>query len=199
MDETDLFENLIPLRIALLGQSMVGKSALTYRFIKNKFPDEFDATIEDSYSFPVEINGFQCHLEILDTAGQDDYQTMIDTWINNADGFMLVYSIDNKESFESVKLRYERIIRIKDDEKYAILIVGNKCDLEEKRKVSKEEVETYCESINAKFLETSALKSINVRESFLYLSHCLLEFFSNEKAIIKPVEKRKKCCYCCNF
>ena len=96
-------ENSIPLKIAVLGQSMVGKSALTFRFINNKFPKEHDTTIEDAYSIPAKIDDTPCQLEILDTAGQDDYQTMLDTWINSAEGFILVYSIDNKESFESVK------------------------------------------------------------------------------------------------
>ena len=104
-DANSQSENGIPLKIAVLGQTLVGKSALTFRFINNKFPNEHDTTIEDAYSIPAKIDDINCQLEILDTAGQDDYQTMLDTWINSCDGFILVYSIDNKESFESVKIR----------------------------------------------------------------------------------------------
>ena len=107
-------EYSVSLKIAVLGQSMVGKSALTFRFINNKFPTEHDTTIEDSYSIPAKVDDIQCQLEILDTAGQDDYQTMLDTWINSADGFILVYSIDNSESFESTKTRYDRIMKLKE-------------------------------------------------------------------------------------
>ena len=113
-DQTESSEtSSIPLKIAVLGQTMVGKSALTFRFINNRFPTEHDTTIEDSYSIPATIDDIQCQLEILDTAGQDDYQTMLDTWINSADGFLLIYSIDNKESFESTKVRYERFMKLK--------------------------------------------------------------------------------------
>ena len=69
---------------------------------------------------------------------------MLDTWINSADGFILVYSIDNKESFESTKTRYDRIMKLKADQKVSVVIVGNKCDLEDKRQISREEVENYC-------------------------------------------------------
>ena len=183
MDESvqDPSEYSVPLKIAVLGQSMVGKSALTFRFINNKFPTEHDTTIEDSYSIPAKIDDIQCKLEILDTAGQDDYQTMLDTWINSADGFILVYSIDNKESFESTKTRYDRIIRLKEGQKVSIIVVGNKCDLEDKRQVSKEEVEKYCNEMNISFLEASALNTINVKESFLTVSRGLLQINFPEK------------------
>ena len=87
----DLPSEAVDLKIAVLGKSLVGKSALTYRFINDKFPTDHDTTIEDQYSIPTQIDGIECRLEILDTAGQDDYQSMLDTWINSADGFILVY------------------------------------------------------------------------------------------------------------
>ena len=174
-------ENGIPLKIAVLGQTLVGKSALTFRFINDKFPNEHDTTIEDSYSFTAKIDDINCQLEILDTAGQDDYQTMLDTWINSSDGFVLVYSIDNKDSFESTKKRYERILKLKGDQKVAIVVAGNKCDLEESRKVSREEAENFCNSNKLTFMETSALKVINVKETFLSCARGLLQINFPEK------------------
>ena len=198
MDESSsvISENSIPLKIAVLGQSMVGKSALTFRFINNKFPTEHDTTIEDAYSIPAKIDDTQCQLEILDTAGQDDYQTMLDTWINSADGFILVYSIDNKESFESTKTRYERILKLKVDQKVSIIIAGNKCDLEENRQVSREEVENFCRTNKINFLETSALKTINVKEIFLYVARGLLQINFPEKYKNNDKEAGKKRCFC---
>ena len=199
MDDTSSYsssENSIPLKIAVLGQSMVGKSALTFRFINNKFPTEHDTTIEDSYSIPAKIDGTQCILEILDTAGQDDYQTMIDTWINSADGFILVYSIDSKESFESTKIRYERILKLKTGVKVSIILAGNKCDLEERRQVNREEVENFCYTNKIKFLETSALKTINVKELFLYVARGLLQIQFPEKYKNNNNVDIKKRCYC---
>ena len=198
MDESSsvISENSVPLKIAVLGQSMVGKSALTFRFIKNKFPTEHDTTIEDAYSIPAKIDDIQCQLEILDTAGQDDYQTMLDTWINSVEGFILVYSIDNKESFESTKTRYERILKLKADQKVSIIIVGNKCDLEENRQVSREEVENFCHKNKINFLEASALKTINIKETFLYVSRGLLQIHFPEKYKNNDKEAGKKRCFC---
>ena len=184
----------IDLKIAVLGKSLVGKSALTYRYIKDKFPEEHDTTIEDQYTIPIEIEGIQCKLEILDTAGQDDYQSMLDTWINSVDGFILVYSIDDKDSFESMKMRYERIIKNKGNNKFSIIVAGNKCDLEDKRKVSKEEAENYCNGLNIDFMETSALEKINVKECFLTCARNLLKIKCPKK--FPSDNDGKKKCFC---
>ena len=186
----------VPLKIAILGQLMVGKTALTFRFINNKFPAEHDTTIEDSYSIPAKIDDIQCQLEILDTAGKEDYQTMLDTWINSSDGFILVYSIDSKESFKSTKARYDRISKLKEGQKSSIIIVGNKCDLEEKRQVSKDDAEKFCNNNNISFLETSALNSINVKEAFLCVARGLLKITFPEKYKDGNLSNNKKNCYC---
>ena len=190
--------NVIELKIAVLGNSMVGKSALTFRFINNKFPTEHDTTIEDSYSIPTRINDFDCQLEILDTAGQDDYQTMLDTWINASEGFLLVYSIDNKESFESLKSRIDRIKSLKEGSKFAVVIVGNKCDLENKREVQKDEVEKFANSKGLMFLEASALQTINVKEAFLAVAQEMIKVKFPEKFKGGKGDdgSEKKMCYC---
>ena len=190
-------EKAIPLKIAVLGESMVGKSALAFRFIKNKFPKEHDTTIEDSYSIPAKIDDIQCQFEILDTAGLENYQAMLDTWINSVEGFILVYSIDKKITFESIKMRYEMIVELKRDKIYSIIIVGNKCDLEESREVSREEVENFCNTNNIFFLESSALKIINVKEIFLCVARGLLKQYFPEKFNKNDGGDNSKNCYCC--
>ena len=182
--------DVIELKLAVLGQTLVGKSALTYRFISDKFPTENDTTIEDQYKINTTIDEHNCRLEILDTAGQDDYQSMLDTWINFAEGFVLVYSIDDRESFESLKDKYDRVVKNKSDDVYSVIIVGNKCDLEDKRKVTKEEGESYAKSKGVDFMEVSALKTINVKETFVKLAHNLLE----KKVTQKTEAGGDKCC-----
>lgn len=186
-------QEVIELKIAVLGKSLVGKSALTYRFINDKFPNEHDTTIEDQYRIPIKIDGYDCRMEILDTAGQDDYQSMLDMWIGFAQGFILVYSIDDKESFESTRMRYERIVKNKQNQNYSIIIVGNKCDLEDKRKVSREEAESYCNGLNVYFLEVSALDRINVKETFLTVAKDMLNKLLPQPALI---DDKKKRCFC---
>ena len=187
--------DIVTLKIAVLGKTLVGKSALTFRFIKDRFPNEHDTTIEDQYTVPTQIDGIECRLEILDPAGQDDYQTMLDTWINSVDGYILVYSIDDKDSFNSTRMRYERIVKNKGRSNYSMIIVGNKCDLESKREVSREEAEKYCMGLGVDFLETSALNKINVKESFLCVAKGLLKLKFPEKYNEDKLISKKKC-YC---
>ena len=172
----------INIKLAILGKTLVGKSALTYRFICDKFPTEHDTTVEDQYRINITIDDKKCDLEILDTAGQDDYQTMLDTWIEFGNCYLLVYSIDDLESFNSLKKKYERICQIKNNENFSVVIVGNKCDLpENERKVQKTEVENYCKSISVEFMETSALNKINVKEAFTAVVHdYLIKSSSND-------------------
>ena len=121
---------------------------------------------------------------------------MLDTWINSSDGFILVYSIDSKESFKSTKARYDRISKLKEGQKSSIIIVGNKCDLEEKRQVSKDDAEKFCNNNNISFLETSALNSINVKEAFLCVARGLLKITFPEKYKDGNLSNNKKNCYC---
>ena len=165
----------IEIKLAVLGKSLVGKSALTYRFINDQFPKEHDTTIEDQYKVGTTIDGYNCLLEILDTAGQDDYQSMIETWINFGSGFLLVYSIDDIESFNEVKKKYDKIIQIKQKEAFSCILVGNKCDLGDNlRKVPTKDAEDFANSKGIPFLEASALTKINVKESFTRVVHDLL-------------------------
>ena len=168
-------QELIDLKIGILGISFVGKSSLVYRFIYDKFLSEQEATIEEQFSKTLILENINCKLDILDTAGQDDYQSMIDTWINSVDGYILVYSIDNYESFEAIKVRYDRIIKNKKNKNFSIIVVGNKCDLTNNRKVTTEEAENYCKELNVNFLECSALENINVKETFLSCAKNLLK------------------------
>ena len=177
-------ENTAPInvKLAILGKTLVGKSALTYRFICDKFPTEHDTTVEDQYRINITIDDKKCDLEILDTAGQDDYQTMLDTWIQFGNCYLLVYSIDDLDSFNSLKKRYERICQIKNNENFSVVVVGNKCDLSEnERKVKTSDVENYCKSIGVEFMEASALNKINVKEAFTSVVHdYIIKSMSND-------------------
>ncbi len=129
----------------------------------------------------------------MDTAGQDDYQTMMDSWIGFADGFILVYAIDDRESFEAVKGRYERIIKNKVGEKPAIMLVGNKCDLVDKRKVETNEAEELAKMWKVDFLEVSAFEKINVKESFLVVAKMLLIKKAGLNLGDKEENKKSRC------
>jgi small GTP-binding protein len=143
---------------------MVGKSSITYRFINYQTPTEHDATLEDKYKVYQEIGGVPHEIgklinlivEIMDTAGQDDYQGMLDSWINFAEGFLLVYAINDKDSFDCLVKRRDRILKLKKGQNCPIVLVGNKCDLENERVITKEQGNELARQWNARYIETSA-------------------------------------------
>ena len=87
-------------KIVVLGSGGVGKSALTVQFVQGIFVEKYDPTIEDSYRKQVEVDGQQCMLEILDTAGTEQFASMRDLYIKNGQGFIVAYSITNHQTFQ---------------------------------------------------------------------------------------------------
>ena len=96
-----------------MGGGGVGKSALTLRLITNNFDEEYDPTIEDLYRMVFYIDNQSTTVDILDTAGQDEFSSMQDQWVREGDGFLLVYSITSSATFNEVKQLYEKIKRTK--------------------------------------------------------------------------------------
>ena len=101
----------------------VGKSALTIQLIQNHFVDEYDPTIEDSYRKQVVIDGETCLLDILDTAGQEEYSAMRDQYMRTGEGFLLVFAVNNAKSFDDISSYREQIKRVKDAEEVRKLII----------------------------------------------------------------------------
>ena len=151
--------SIVDLKMVLLGATEVGKTALIHRFINDSYPEEYDATIEEKYNVEdYKFDGINCRLQILDTSGDEDYQNMLDTYIEFTNCYLLIYSINNENSFKEVKTKYERICQVKEKEKENIIVVlvGNKCDLPiNERKVSTNEAGEYANKNGMKCLESS--------------------------------------------
>ncbi|KAI9434190.1 ras family-domain-containing protein, partial [Lactarius indigo] len=154
-------------RLVVIGSGGVGKSALTIQFMHNHFVDEYDPTIEDSYRKQCVIDGEDALVDILDTAGQED--AMREQYMRRGEGFLLVYSITDRDSFDSISAYHQQILRVKDTESVPIVLVGNKCDLEDERRVDKNEGRFIGEEIGCHFIETSAKLGFNVTDAFLNL------------------------------
>ena len=147
------------IKLAVLGKGMVGKSSLTYKFINCNTPKDHDPTIEDKYSTVTIVDGVNCEVEILDTAGQDDYQSLMNYWINFGQAFVLVYAINDRESFSGLEDKRDKILKMKRDEVSPIVIVGNKCDLEKQRVVTTEEAAALAKKWGCSHFETSVIVS----------------------------------------
>jgi len=157
-------------KLVVLGSGGVGKSALTVQFVQGIFVERYDPTIEDSYRKQVEIDGQHCMLEILDTAGTEQFTAMRDLYMKNGQGFVLAYSITAMSTFNDLHEIRDQILKVKDTEDVPIILVGNKCDLEEEREVGRDQGALLARSWgNCSFLETSAKAKVNVNEIFIDL------------------------------
>eukprot|EP01117_Protostelium_nocturnum_P009955 TRINITY_DN3546_c0_g1_i2.p1 TRINITY_DN3546_c0_g1~~TRINITY_DN3546_c0_g1_i2.p1 ORF type:complete len:194 (-),score=68.25 TRINITY_DN3546_c0_g1_i2:130-711(-) len=156
-------------KVVIIGEGGVGKSALTVQFTQNYFISEYDPTIENSYRKQVNIDDETCMLDMLDTAGQEEFAAMRDQYIRAGMGFFCVYSITSRPSFESINRHRTQILRVKEEETFPMVIVANKCDLEKEREVSTNEGRELARSMGCPFLEASAKARINIEESFFQL------------------------------
>lgn len=153
-------------KIVVLGAGGVGKSALTIRLVTDNFLEDYDPTIEDSYRKLAIIDDQNAQLDILDTAGQEEFSSMQDQWMREGKGFLLVYTITNRATFDELTNLYHKILRSKEGEKVPIVVCGNKCDLEAQRDVARSEGEALASKWGCPFFETSAKKKINHEACF---------------------------------
>lgn len=152
--------------MVVLGSGGVGKSALTVQFVTGTFIEKYDPTIEDFYRKEIEVDSSPSVLEILDTAGTEQFASMRDLYIRNGQGFILVYSLVNQQSFQDIKPMRDQIIRVKRYQQVPVVLVGNKVDLEAEREVSPSEGQALAEDWGCPFMETSAKSKTMVDELF---------------------------------
>ena len=163
----------------------VGKSSLTYRYINNQFPAVHDDTIIDRILNLAKIKNKVYKIEILDTEGENDFPNMLKQWINFGDGFLLVFSINDKTSFDLLSSKRENIIKEKHHESCPMILIGNKQDLDNNREVSYDEAKKLAESWNIDYLETSAKTNLNCKDAFENLAVKIYES--------RPKTKRTSC------
>ncbi|CAO1630632.1 unnamed protein product [Parajaminaea phylloscopi] len=153
-------------KLVVVGGGGVGKSALTIQFIQSHFVDEYDPTIEDSYRKQCLIDEEVALLDVLDTAGQEEYSAMREQYMRTGEGFLLVYSITSRNSFDEISTFHQQILRVKDKDYFPVIVVANKCDLEYERQVGSHEGRELAKHFGCRFIETSAKQRINVDEAF---------------------------------
>lgn len=149
-------ENLTTYKLVVVGDGGVGKSALTIQFFQKMFVEDYDPTIEDSYIQHTDIDGQWCILDVLDTAGQEEFSAMREQYMRTGDGFLVVYSVTDKGSFENVPQFHELILRVKDRTSFPMLLVANKVDLVHQRSITEEQGKDMAGRFNIPYIETSA-------------------------------------------
>lgn len=181
-------KDLTEYKLVVVGGGGVGKSALTIQFIQSHFVEEYDPTIEDSYRKQCVIDDEVAVLDILDTAGQEEFSAMREQYMHTGEGFLLVYSIIDKNSFDEIPKFYRQILRVKDRSEFPMILVANKADLDTERVVTKQEGEELAQQYKIKYVETSAKIQLNVEKAF----HDLVRVIRQAQKSDSLKEKKKK-------
>lgn len=167
------------IKFTIFGKSNTGKTAFLNRIVNNIFIEEYDSTIENLYKTIFNFDGEEILIELLDTSGSEKYLIpLLGNWVSFSNFIILIYSIDDRSSFNMINEFYNRI-----NDKYndaLCILVGNKLDLDYKREVIYDEGLKLAESWGCYFIETSCLKDINIKEAFVFILNSALKEEVNE-------------------
>ncbi|KAF8917990.1 P-loop containing nucleoside triphosphate hydrolase protein [Mucidula mucida] len=145
-------------KLVIIGAGGVGKSALTVKFVDNRFEERYDPTIEDSYRKNYVIDHETAVLEVLDTAGQEEFFSMREQYIRTGEGFLI-----------EVRKLHRQVMQVKGGRRFPEVIVANKCDLEFKRQVRRSDGQDLAHHLGIQIVETSAKTGLNIHEAFISL------------------------------
>ena len=179
-------------KIIILGDSYVGKSCLALNASKDLFDPSYKTTVGFEFlDYAVKINEYNIKLQIWDTCGQETYRSLITSFYHSSSLAILVYSIDDESSFNNLEMWLNEI-KTKGNPEITIILVGNKADLEDQRKVTKEMANEWCENNGIKtFIETSAKNGINVKNIFFEAAKILLEQHKKHTNRLKNTESMR--------
>ncbi|XP_014066412.2 ras-related protein Rab-15 isoform X1 [Salmo salar] len=167
-------------RLLILGDSGVGKTCLLCKFTDNEFNSSHISTIGVDFKMrTLQVDGIKVRLQIWDTAGQERYQTITKQYYRRSQGIILVYDITSSSSFQHI-LKWASDVDEFAPDKVQRILVGNKADEEQMRKVPKEQGSKLAKTYGMEFFETSACTNCNINESFIQLTQQVLQAHKKE-------------------
>jgi len=174
-------------KLLIVGESGVGKTCMLLQFADKRFEETFLSTIGVDFKVrEIDVEGKKVKLQIWDSAGQERFRNITSSYYRNCGGIIIVYDITKQDTFVKVTEWIEEV------RKYVpsspLLLVGNKCDLVDKRQVSKEEAQDLAKRLGLVFLETSAKTAENIDESFCAMAKQLIRDSANKP---KPDNKNQ--------
>jgi len=184
-------------KVIMVGSGGVGKSALTLQYMYDEFVEDYEPTKADSYRKKILLDGEEVQIDILDTAGQEDYAAIRDNYFRSGEGFLLVFSITEQESFEVLNEFRDQILRVKNTEDVPMILIGNKSDLNNQRQVRLDDANGKADKWNKPYIETSAKTRENVDKAFFDLMREIKKRrqaeVNKQQAGKKEQKKKRKC------
>jgi Ras-related protein Rab-1A len=164
------------LKLVIVGNSAVGKSSLLLRFADGTFNDNYFTTIGVDFRFKtLNIDSKNIKLQIWDTAGQEKFRTITNTYYKNAQGVILVFDLTSKESLDDLAKYWINEVESYADPDTRIFLIGNKKDMAEQRVISEADAEQFARERKLDYFETSAKTDENVRATFEHITRKLYQ------------------------
>lgn len=176
----------LSLKVVFLGDTAVGKSCLAVRFVRNEFFEFQEPTIGAAFlGKNINLNDKRYKFEIWDTAGQERYRSLAPMYYRGAKAAVIVYDITDEDTFKGAKTWVSEIK--KKSNNCFILLVGNKVDLTNNRKVDINMVKNYVDDNNIIYMESSAKTGLNVEKIFTTIAENIPE--DNEEREHEPINE----------
>ncbi|KAM9981636.1 hypothetical protein ACTFIY_003933 [Dictyostelium cf. discoideum] len=187
-------------KLLLIGDSGVGKSCLLLRFADGSYTTSFISTIGIDFKIrTIVLEGKRIKLQIWDTAGQERFRTITTAYYRGAMGILLVYDVTDEKSFGNIR-NWIRNIEQHASDSVNKMLIGNKCDMTDRKVVESSRGKSLADEYGIKFLETSAQNSVNVEEAFVGLARDIKKRLidkpndSDHTICITPDDNKKKPC-----
>jgi small GTP-binding protein len=173
-------------KLLIVGESGVGKTCILLRFADNSFEETFLSTIGVDFKVKeILVENKKVKLQIWDSAGQERFRNITMSYYRNCSGIIVVYDVTSHDTFEKVPEWISEVRRYVPT--VPLVVVGNKCDLVDKRKVTYEEGQELAKSLGLILLETSAKTNQNIEDAFQQVAVQLIK-----EAESKPKTEVKK-------